>query len=626
MTRSTVPFLVPALLAWLCLAGTASGLINPKFTPVHLTKQSASIWVLKLSAPKEKNEVHADVMQALKGRKPNGRLVIDLSAAPRKAWAKRVKEQAATRGDRPALMFAGEYQREEDEPAAKAAFLHIDRTWVRLERGKGDTWQMVGTDIAMLGTWDGCTETLAGAVRYVLTDPNPVVPVAVGWKWGDRKTIARVKGKVHEARAVDLAGDGKLCLFLACEKGDRLFRYDQKAKAFKHVTATNALKSASRVTAWGDFNGDGRLDLASWDGKALRLWHQAADGKSSAGRTLAVKFLGACASLSVVDVGVAGRPGLLVGATDGSPVLLRPAKSGAKAGFQVQPLGPMTPRGVGLAGPCLVADFDNDGHADLLRLFSFGSTLYPGKGGGRFGKPRALKIALGKGRSGAFLGDYDHDGRFDVFCVAEDRCRLWQNRGKLKFDETLGLSGEISYTAQDGGIAGATCDINNDGRQDVMIAYADKPVEIYFNRGFRSLGKALELIWKDEIQQATKDGQQAATVADLNGDGAQDLALVLRDGSVRVLLRETWEDESPLAAEAVLPLRSGTAGPIRVGAWFNKRFLGAWNVEAGAPGAFFGVEEAGPVTLEWTFPGEKTQRRKVVLEDKPVRMLLPGGE
>ena len=360
--------------------------------------------------------------------------------------------------------------------------------------------------------------------------------------------------------------------------------------------------------------------MASWDGKALRLWLQGAGGKFPAqGSRVAIGAPG-CVGLSALDVGAAGRPGLLV-STSVAPILLRPGRGGA---FKATGLfhGAMTVKNFGAAGRCLVADFDGDGLVDVLQPFATRSLVYRGTGPGAFAVQRACSVALGTGRGAAVLGDYDHDGRFDITCVAEDACRLWHNRGGLSFAESVRMAGEIRYTAQPGGIAGTTCDINNDGRQDLMLVYAAQIVQLFFSRGFFNLGKALTLIWQDPVFGESEEGQWAGTVADLNGDGAQDMALVLRNGRVRVYIREVFEDEPPLAVRAALPLGGSFAGPLRVTGWAGTRCLGAWNVVPGTREAFFGTQEPGELTLRWRFPGAKEQTRKAVLEDKSFRLLL----
>ena len=70
------------------------------------------------------------------------------------------------------------------------------------------------------------------------------------------------------------------------------------------VTSKLALRSKSSVFAWGDFNRDGKLDLASWDGKELRIHWQKADGTFAAAAVKAGDALkNGCLSLSILDVG-----------------------------------------------------------------------------------------------------------------------------------------------------------------------------------------------------------------------------------------------------------------------------------------------------------------------------------
>jgi len=221
------------------------------------------------------------------------------------------------------------------------------------------------------------------------------------------------------------------------------------------------------------------------------------------------------------------------------------------------------------------------------------------------------------------VGDYDMDGRLDVFTAGEDGCRLWNNRGRLHFVETFRYTGEMSYTAGPGGIASTTCDINTDGRQDVAIFFSSGIPQIFFNRGFRSFGKSLSLTENNvEGINETAGGQQAGTVEDLNGDGAQDMALVLKDGRVCVFLRQVFESVPPLYARAALPLGGTYAGPLTVTAWAETRCLGAWNVVAGGREAAFGRADAGEVTLKWRFPAGKEQRKVVLLEERSLRILL----
>ncbi len=603
-----------ALALALLVAGEAQALINPRFTPIHLVEQSRQIIVLKLAPPDGQGRVAAEVVRAVKGEAATKKLAIDLASAAKKEQAAAVRDVVARLGDGPALLFVGQDEEKED-----AAFLHLSGRWLRLDAGKvAGAWEMRALDAGMEGTWAGGTDMLLGAVEYILKNPDEAsVPVGVGFRWAARAKAGQVEGQVADVQAVDIGGDGRLALFVASQKGDRIFEFDPKAGGLSDSTAARKLASRSCVAAWGDLGGDGRLDLLSWDGQAVRLWTQSSDGSfGPAPRQIPVQARGGCRGLAILDVGLKGHPGILVSG-DGGPLLLRPDAVG---GFRQEALAAPA-EGPAPAAGCLVADLDGDGQCDILQPGASGSLFFKGEGPGRFAKPVPCPVALGKGRSGVFLGDFDHDGRLDVWAFAEDRCRLWRNRGGLSFEEVMGLSGETAYYAMPGALCGLTCDINNDGRQDAFMAYPDRPPLIFFNRGFRSFGKALELTREDVIPEAA-EGQQAGTVADLNGDGAQDMAIVLKSGAVWVFWRQVFEGEPPLALRAALRPGGEFAGPLTVTGSIETRCLGAWNVQAGSSDALFGRTQAGEVTLRWQFPGGREQKRTVALEQKAVRLLL----
>ena len=120
--------------------------------------------------------------------------------------------------------------------------------------------------------------------------------------------------------------------------------------------------------------------------------------------------------------------------------------------------------------------------------------------------------------------------------------------------------------------------------------------------------------WK-ELLPASIHGQTSVCIGDLDGDGAQDLALATGTGEVWVAFRENSNaDRAAMMAAAVLPVSGACKGPVAVTGWIDKRCLGAWNVLPGVSQACFGRTEAGPVTLKWRLPGGKEQSKEVVLE------------
>jgi len=601
----------------LCLsAGGALALINPRFTPNDLIEQSTQVLVVKLARPGADNVIPMTAVRAIKGEKPAKAIALNLASAAQKAWAEKIGAMAAERGDAPALLFIGERREQgmEEGQGPKGAVLQIDRAWVVLDPGKDGGWDMVRVDDKLQGTWDGGSDMLLKAVENIVKNPEDLVPVSVNCDWAGARKPGKVEGAVAGAQAVDL-GRGAAVLHVASAGGDRLYGWDAAKKDFADLTAERKLAGKSRAWAWADFNGDGRLDLAGWDGAALVLHLQAADG-SFGGKPAAVDFKpeGGCLSLAALDVGAGRRAGLVAGTARG-PVVLRPDGEG----FKGEALSGAADD-LGAASPCLVADLDADGWADVLAPFEKAALLYKGKGPGAFEPAARLELGTTKGPARCAAGDFDADGLLDIYMIGPGCCHLWNQRPGLKFVEAFGHSGEMSYTAQAvGGAVPQVCDINNDGLADLFMTVGDEVPHIYFNRGFRSFGKALSLDWEHaEFTAQTQQGQQAGVVADFNGDGAEDLAMVLRDGAVQVWLRAVGEggDSQALGARAVLAAGAPAAGPVTVSGWNDRRALGARSVAPGTPGALFGLNAAGNVKLKWQLPGGKPQEKTVEVEGK----------
>ncbi len=656
-----------ALLTVACLfagASAATAKINPNFTPIHLANQSKLILQLKLSGAEKDGMLTselADVLKHEKDKKPTAAPLFDLKDTREEIAADfRARVKAGANG--PALLFTGEYNEEGaagggmGEGGLPEGMLHVGGRWYTLRRGDGDTWEVLEISDDLQATWAGSSDMLRRVTRYVLTDPNPDVPCVVGAQWANYLTLGKAAGKVYGVRAVDVKGDGRAWLHVLCEAGDRVFLCAKQGgdkRSVEDATAALKLNAKSRAAAWGDFNGDGRIDLASWDGGGLCFSLQGEDGTFAA-KNADVK-LAECTALAVVGVGERMVAGLLVSGSS-APILVAPAAGG---GFEAKPIAAWAGAELGAVHPCLVADFDGDEIADVLQPFERGALLYRGVKPGEFRAPDVQRqVGTGKGHADTCVGDYDHDGHFDVFVAAEQGCGLWHNDGKGNFAEVLHFSGEIAYISKPDARSGMTCDINNDGRQDVFITYVNILPQIFFNRGFHSYGHAHEvdlqeheddLFPRDETADEEKNeyriGQQAGAVCDFDGDGAQDMVFVVehlvrprvqypakpgpwaeakRNGEMLVYWRDSDYAE-PLCLRVALPA-GGPAGPVRVMGWLGEgekaRCLGAWNVAQGTPGAFFGQLDAGTVNVRWQLPGKERQEKSIDVEDKPERIKI----
>jgi hypothetical protein len=99
--------------------------------------------------------------------------------------------------------------------------------------------------------------------------------------------------------------------------------------------------------------------------------------------------------------------------------------------------------------------------------------------------------------------------------------------------------------------------------------------------------------------------------------------MVLRNGDVW-LLRRSVAEQAALSVRALQDL-TAKKGPARVTLQdaLGPKQLGV--VDMGGPGAFFGVQSSGPVTLSWQFPGGALVEKSIVIEEGEFRIWLGDG-
>jgi hypothetical protein len=141
------------------------------------------------------------------------------------------------------------------------------------------------------------------------------------------------------------------------------------------------------------------------------------------------------------------------------------------------------------------ADYDNDGNLDVLILRGGWEgparmSLLRNKGGGIF---EDVTLAAGLGEpiasQSAAWGDYDSDGKLDLYVVGEyhqDRpdprnlCRLYHNNGDGTFTNVAAKAGVLNEGWAKGAAWG---DYDDDGKPDLYVSNMWGPNRLYHNRG-----------------------------------------------------------------------------------------------------------------------------------------------
>jgi hypothetical protein len=614
------------LVAILLAVTPATALINPNFTPVNLVKESELILALRIKEIDAKDRATAEVVKCLKGKDPGKTITIDFSKPGKKEDVAYLKRILAGVKEPLAMIFVGT-----GEGGAPLSKLCIESKWIVIDPPDAEgLWSVDVIDGRFQDVWAGGTDMLLKLCEILIADPSVDVPVKSTFTWGEKVEIGKVGGKVGQIQALDIAGKGELVLFVASDAGDRIFAWDAGKRGFADLTSKLKLGSHSVQAAWGDFNGDRLLDLASWDGKKAALWLQAADGSFSSVDIVAEGLKTDCLGLTAMDAGAAGRAGLLWSSSAAPTLLVPDARKAGTFTLRALVAANGAVREAGAAGKCLVADFDGDALPDVIQPFANGSIFFKGQAGGTFAEGVACPLALGPGRTTAFLGDWDLDGRCDVYAAAEDTSRLWQNEGGGKFSDQFGfplqqnLAGEITYISKPFGACGATCDFNCDGMQDILLAYSQMTApQLFFNRGFRSFGHGHSVdLEENGLLPGISSGQQGAVVADFDGDGAQDFVIIALDGSA-VMFPHSAGDPSHVVRVALAP-GGAFAGPLLVTATDGRK-KSAWVVTPGNE-AYLGRTEAGVVEFSWRLPGGELQKKSITVENKPVRFVIPDGK
>ena len=187
------------------------------------------------------------------------------------------------------------------------------------------------------------------------------------------------------------------------------------------------------------------------------------------------------------------------------------------------------------------ADYNNDGHLDLLVLKDKGLLLYRNEGEGKLDNvtgdafENANEIT---GQNSLFL-DADHEGDLDIFIGGSDDI-MFRNNADGTFSETKGQMGLGQNTGltKDLGFG----DFDDDGDIDLFVVREDGNNILYSNQ---RQGKFHNVTSETGIQPMSGSG--AVAIGDYNNDGYLDMFITSIDGSACRLYKNksdgTYEED-----------------------------------------------------------------------------------
>jgi hypothetical protein len=326
----------------------------------------------------------------------------------------------------------------------------------------------------------------------------------------------------------DYDGDGDLDLFVGFKDAvaNRLYKNDRGKFVEVAGEAGIADLTDTRAAAWGDFNGDGKLELyvgfTRRSGVANKLYRYDNGKFVDIAHDIGVDVKGETRQVSFVDFDNDGKVDLFIAFRDAPNMLLR--NDGNRFVDVAKEMGVDDPRKTVGA---VWFDMNDDGRLDLFVANQDGTLngLWRNDGSKFVDVARELGMdADGRpanfGSNGPSVADYDNDGRFDLFVAGYGRNFLYHNEGGGRFKD---VAAEMGVAGGDRATPSSWGDYDNDGRPDLYVSsYIDRPVNekdfLFHNDGAKFSDAMIELIAK---HGATHGVQWV----DFDGDGALDLAL-----------------------------------------------------------------------------------------------------
>lgn len=289
-----------------------------------------------------------------------------------------------------------------------------------------------------------------------------------------------------------------------------------------------------RAVAWGDFDGDGDLDLYAGVSPnprdRNRLFRNEGGGVFvEVGQAAGVSPPDASTrQTSWIDVDNDGDLDLFVAQRAGPNQLFR--NDGGRFVDVAAQLGLADPRKT--VGACWF-DADRDGDLDLFVANQSGDRdgFFRNDGGTFVDVAEALGLTPlerpdADGSVGCSVADFDNDGDFDLFVAAYGKNRLHRNDGGAftEIAESVGIVGYDHY------VAGGWADVDQDGWQDLFVSTFRTP-----NPGLKDhLYRNRQGHFVDELPRSLVDAgaDHGVQWADFDGDGDLDLAVTHNDDKV----------------------------------------------------------------------------------------------
>ena len=318
----------------------------------------------------------------------------------------------------------------------------------------------------------------------------------------------RLPSSPQATKVVDLNNDGKQDLVTVLNGGIsvQMGNGDGTFSAAVFYAAHSGYNGPSFVV--GDFNGDGKPDVAYCDGGIYMLLGNG-DGTFQTANNLTGTSNG-YSSLATGDVDGDGRQDL-VAQYGGAPTVLL----GNGDGTIQAPLTVST--GSTTLNSFILSDLNADGKLDLVGYTYSSVAVLIGNGDGTF-QP-LVAYTTSNSTNAIFAGDFNGDGKLDVVTLSYYGLAFLAGvgDGTLRSQVNSNVNGTLGYQ-------GIAVDLDGDGKLDIVAA------GYYYNYIYFIRGNG-DGTFQVPISIATDSYNQTIAAGDFNGDGRIDLGVANANSS-----------------------------------------------------------------------------------------------